>query len=235
MSKKIKRGIFYAAGLLLLAMGITLNTKAGLGVSPIISVSYSISQILDSNFGNITFILYSTFVGIEIILHIIINARNKRTKTKYDLKKASIMDILQLPLSLIFTRFMNLFSAFFPDFSTDFPGTFWGSIAGRVIVLIIAIILTGIGAVLSLDMRIIPNPGDGIVQAMSDFCGKKVGFVKNCFDLFNVCLTSTLCMISLGHIVGIGIGTLLAVIGVGRVMAFFNHFCLEKVSKMTGI
>ena len=40
--KSILRGIYYAAGILILAMGLTLNTKAGLGVSPIISVPFSI-------------------------------------------------------------------------------------------------------------------------------------------------------------------------------------------------
>lgn len=44
MQKKINRGIVYVAGLLLLAMGIILNTKTGLGVSPIISVAYSIGN-----------------------------------------------------------------------------------------------------------------------------------------------------------------------------------------------
>ena len=38
---------FYIAGLLILALGIILNTKSGLGVSPIISVAYSISTILN--------------------------------------------------------------------------------------------------------------------------------------------------------------------------------------------
>ena len=41
----IYRGGFYLVGLLVLALGISLNTKTGLGVSPIISVSYSISTI----------------------------------------------------------------------------------------------------------------------------------------------------------------------------------------------
>lgn len=44
-NKKIIRGIIYITGLLTLALGIILNTKAGLGVSPIISVSYSILQM----------------------------------------------------------------------------------------------------------------------------------------------------------------------------------------------
>lgn len=43
--QKVYRACFYVLGLLILAMGLTLNTKAGLGVSPIISVSYSISTI----------------------------------------------------------------------------------------------------------------------------------------------------------------------------------------------
>ena len=60
------RVLFYAAGLLILALGLTLNTKTGLGVSPIISVAYSISVIFDYNFGNMTLALYSVFVLIEI-------------------------------------------------------------------------------------------------------------------------------------------------------------------------
>ena len=54
----ILRVTFYVAGLLILALGIILNTKSGLGVSPIISVAYSIATISGSNFGNTTFLLY---------------------------------------------------------------------------------------------------------------------------------------------------------------------------------
>ena len=54
----IYRVLIYIAGLLILAMGLTLNTKAGLGVSPIISVSYSVSEITHHNFGNTTLVLY---------------------------------------------------------------------------------------------------------------------------------------------------------------------------------
>ena len=51
MKKQIfYRILFYAAGLLILALGLTLNTKTGLGVSPIISVAYSIATIFNHNF-----------------------------------------------------------------------------------------------------------------------------------------------------------------------------------------
>ena len=127
---------------------------------------------------------------------------------------------------------MNLFSSYIPDFSKDLHNTIWETIPARIVILLMAIILTGIGAAMSLDMRIVPNPGDGIVQAMSDFVGKDVGLVKNCFDLFNICLTITLCMIFVGHIVGIGIGTVIAVIGVGRVIALFNYIFMKKFIKL---
>ena len=55
------RIVFYVAGLLILALGIILNTKSGLCVSPIISVAYSIATIRGFNFGKITFLLYSAF------------------------------------------------------------------------------------------------------------------------------------------------------------------------------
>lgn len=48
-NKLIIRWVFYLLGLLILALGIMLNTKANLGVSPIISVPYSISHIIGFN------------------------------------------------------------------------------------------------------------------------------------------------------------------------------------------
>ena len=75
------RILFYCIGLLVLALGLTLNTKTGLGVSPIISVAYSISEIFDHNFGNMTLALYSIFVLNELVLHMI-RKRKYRRKIK---------------------------------------------------------------------------------------------------------------------------------------------------------
>ena len=61
--EKVNRWIFYILGMVVLAAGITLNTKTGLGVSPIISVAYCVSQIFELNFGDMTFVLYGIFCG----------------------------------------------------------------------------------------------------------------------------------------------------------------------------
>ena len=124
----INRIIFYITGLLILAMGLTLNTKAGLGVSPIISVSYSISQIMGMNFGNTTMGLYCVFVVVELILHFIRDRRSEKTEgavlehaNRMNRKLVFLMDVLQIPLSMIFTRFLNLFAKVIPDFSVCSP------------------------------------------------------------------------------------------------------------------
>ena len=235
------RILFYVIGLLVLALGLTLNTKTGLGVSPIISVAYSISEIFDHNFGNMTLALYSLFVVIEMILHLIRSRKYAKISGgelshagKTDLKLILLMDFLQIPLSLIFTRFLNVFSAVIPNLYSDRQSTA-GEMAVRVAFLIIAIILTGIGAAMSLNMRIVPNPGDGIVQAIADTIHKSVGFTKNCFDLTNITITICISLTFSGHLVGIGVGTVLAMVGVGRTIAVFNHFTYAKMKELAAV
>ena len=56
--------------MVVLTLGLTLNTLANLGVPPIISVLYSISQIIGLNFINITFVVYAIFVVVQLAIHI---------------------------------------------------------------------------------------------------------------------------------------------------------------------
>ena len=221
---------FYLAGLLILAMGLTLNTKAGLGVSPIISVSYSVSQIFGLNFGNVTMAQYSLFVVVELVLHSLRKGDRDRQGTKMVL----VMDLLQIPLSLVFTRFLNLFGALVPDVAAG-AASWRENLPVRLAVLVLAILCTGVGASMSLSMRIVPNPGDGIVQAIADWLRKPIGLTKNGFDLANITLTILLGLALAGRVVGVGIGTVVAVVGVGRVMALFQHLAGRKMAALSGM
>ena len=209
LNKKTLRFLVYVIGMFILALGLTLNTKANLGVSPIISVPYSIAQITGLNFGDLTFVVYVIFVVIQIVIHI--RSRNH---------KKIVSDILQIPLSLVFTRLLNLFSCYIPTSQQMYI---------RFMILILAIICTGIGAAMLLSMQIVPNPGDGIVQALAERFNKSVGLTKNLFDGFNLCITLCISVFIAYQIVGIGIGTVVAVLGVGRVIALFHHIFEEKI------
>lgn len=209
MDKKRLRILVYVVGMFILALGLTLNTKANLGVSPIISVPYSISQITGLNFGDLTFVVYAMFVVVQIIIHI-------RLKNH----KRIASDILQLPLSLIFTRLLNIFTVHIPTSQ---------NLGIRFIILTFAIICTGIGAAMSLSMQIVPNPGDGIVQALAERFDKSVGIAKNLFDCLNLSITLCISLFIAHQIVGVGIGTVIAVVGVGRVIALFHHIFESKI------
>ena len=119
----INRIIFYITGLLILAMGLTLNTKAGLGVSPIISVSYSISQITGMNFGNTTMGLYCVFVVVELILHFIRDRRSEKTEgavlehaNRMNRKLVFLMDVTdpaEYDIYPVFKSFCKSYPGFF--------------------------------------------------------------------------------------------------------------------------
>lgn len=211
MNKKMIRVFYYVLGILFLAMGLILNTKTELGVSAIISVPYCVSEITNYNFGNATLIAYALFVAAEFV----INGKNRNW-----------LDLLQLPFSLIFTRLMNVFSAMIQIEHHSF--------AGKFALLLLAIICTGIGAAMMVNMKIVANPGDAIVAALAERWGKPMGFAKNVFDISCVTCACVIGLAFTGGVVGIGIGTLASMILVGRTIAVFNHFFKEKMAVQAG-
>ena len=140
MSVEIRnRWVCYLVGMLLLALGLTLNTKSGLGVSPIISVAFCTSRLLELNFGDMTFLLYVLFVAAQFW----IRGKDRR-----------MSDLLQIPLSLVFSRVLNLYDAVIPYDSAE------AGFVSNLVVLLAAVLLTGIGVSMTVNMRLVPNPGD---------------------------------------------------------------------------
>ena len=216
MRSSVIRIFVYLISLVLLALGLTLNVQTGLGVSPIVSVAFSASAVTGIAFADATFILYSLFVVVEVIVHMTV-----RKKERIEVVK----DLLQLPLSLVFTRFMALFQIIIPDVSGE-------NMAIRLLVLLAAIAATGTGAAGSLSMRLVPNPGDGIVRTLAELIGKSVGFTKNLFDGLNVSIAILIGLVFTHSIPGVGLGTILAFIGVGRVVSLYNMTIGRKVMPM---
>ncbi|NCB94439.1 MAG: hypothetical protein EOM40_18060 [Clostridia bacterium] len=203
----------YGIGILSLALGLTLNTKTQLGTSPIISVPYTISCIWQLNFGNLTLIYYTLFV----IAQFIIKGKNRQ-----------LMDVLQIPFSIVFTRFLNLFDAMFQLEVHNL----WQ----KLLILAAAILFTGIGVVLTVNMKLIVNPGDGIVQAIAGRIKKSMGLTKNIVDFTCLIISCLMGFVFAGRFtVGIGLGTVIAMICVGRVIAVLNFFFKKKMQEKAGL
>ena len=206
------RVIIYLTGMFLLALGITLNTQAGLGASAIVSIPYAISRGTGLSFANLTLLIYCAFVVAQFIIKG---------------KQYNLLDILQVVVSIVFTRFMALFQTIIVYKS--------GFLPTDLVVLALGILLTGIGASMTVDMMLIPNPGDGIVNSISIRSKKELGLCKNCFDLGCVICSLAIGLLFGNAILGVGLGTLLSMLGVGRVIAIFNHMTKEKLVTLAGI
>lgn len=209
---KVKRIILrwsvYLLGLLFLALGIALSIKTALGISPISSVAFSISEIWHINLGVVNFVVYAVFVAAQFAL------RGKNSR---------VVDLLQLAVSFIFSWALDKLVNGMPYNAADHG--FWGNFA----VLLVAIVFIGVGVSGSVQMKLIPNPGDGIVQAVAEKMGWEQGFAKNVFDVGCVCVTVILGLLFSGELIGVGVGTVAAMLGVGRVVALTNRLLKKKV------
>ena len=166
------------------------------------------------NFGDAAFLMYCVYIAGQFLL------RGKKSRW---------FDLLQLPVSLLFSRVLNIFGAVITYNAAASP--LWS----RLLVLAAAHVFTAIGVSLSVNMRLTPNPGDGIVQAVAQRMGRDQGFAKNVFDLGCVAATVCLGLLLTGRIVGIGLGTLLAMVGVGRVIALVNHWPKAGMCRLAGV
>lgn len=206
MEKQLQRSAIYFTGMIFLSLGIALNTQTGLGVSPPLSIAFVIADLTNISIGDITLVIYCLFVFGEFIL----------LRRNFHLS-----NILQIPFSIVFTRLINFYN-YYLQLHSD-------SLLKNFCILLIAIILTGTGAAMMISMRLIPNPGDGLVLAISDTTHHSLGFTKNIFDIANVAIAAIVGFLFHTPFCGIGIGTLLSMFGIGRTVSIFNYFFQDRL------
>ena len=206
------RFLFYLAGMVLLALGLTLNTLTGLGASAIVSIPFTLSEGTGLNFGDLTFLTYCVLVAAQFV----VKGKNR-----------TWVDLLQLVVSLLVSWLLNLFKAAIPYES--------GFLPADIALLLLAILLTGVGAAMSVDMQLVRNPGDGIVYSLTQRFGKELGLCKNLFDVGCVAISLVLGLAFGDPLLGIGLGTILSMMGVGRSIAVFNGLCKPRLLAMAGL
>ena len=209
--ERLWRGGLYVLGLLVLALGLTLHNKCALGTSAMSTTPYFVSLVWGVDFGGAMFVFYALCVAAELVL----KPRGQ--------KLAALPQVaVSLALSLVLSRM---------DGAIPTPEALWG----KVLLLVGAVVFTGIGAALCLSARLIPGAGDGIVEALSQRFGMELGLTKNLFDLFCMVVTFVLGLAT-GHFMeALGVGTLVGVVGVGRVMTVFDRVCKERLDRLMGL
>ena len=129
----------------------------------------------------------------------------------------------------MFSRVLNVYSAVIPYRCEAH------SLWENLLLLAAAILLTGIGAAVTVNMRLVPNPGDGIVAAVAERLGRDQGFGKNLVDVCCVALTCVIGLTAEGRVVGVGLGTVAAMVCVGRVIALVNRLGRDWMCAAAGL
>ena len=204
--KKVIRFLIYLLGLGILSLGVILNTRTGYGVSPLNSMPYAISEIFHYKLGTVTIAFYTCYVVIEMLM------------------LGRVLDIkllMQVPCGIVFGMYTNLFSSLI----TYEPSNH----IIRITFLALAIFLTALGVFMTVNMNLVPNPPDGLTDLIGKKLNKDFGFAKNIFDSISIVMTIIICLVFSDHIIGIGVGTLIAVLMIGRTAAWLNKRWKHKL------
>lgn len=194
VSRLAARMGIYILGLMVLAFAIALSVNCNLGVSPVSSLPYVVSQILGISLGNCSILVYAVYIGIQMIL---------------GGKKFQPALLLQLVFVTVFGYFTDTAKYLLGDFML--PGYL-----GQLVMLAVSIGLLSLSIVLYVDVKIVPMPAEGLVACISEKFGKPFSTVKMCFDCTSVAVGLTLCLLFLGKVVGIREGTVITAVLVGK-------------------
>ena len=195
-----------------MALGVTLNTKAGLGISPVTAVPYSIAHAFNISFAMTVFLVYAVMLVIQFVL--------KGTKREWK-------DLLQIPFSFVFSAFLEWFETLMEVSFT----TLWQNL----LLLSAATVCIGAGAAMMVAMRMVPNPPDGVIFAVGMVTGKDLGLLKNILDLVCVAIAVAVDLVFTGRLSSVGIGTFIVMVFTGRVVYVFNRFFRKKLVKLAGL
>ena len=177
-----------------MTIAIGLSIKANLGISPVSSVPYTLTVVWGVEIGIATVIFHTVLVIIQYIL----------LREKFGMK-----NLLQLPVGIVFGYFTSL-SVFLMNFLP--PAN---DIVMSLIYLLLSIIVISIGEILYLPANLVALASSGIVQVIAAVLGKPFSHVKIVFDVIMVGGSAAVCLLTVGSLGSVGLGTVISAFLVG--------------------
>lgn len=208
----IWRWIIYSIGLMCCALGTALSSKTNLGISCVVSMPYAIARAsgLDSSF-----MVFLVFTGMAVA-QIFIRGKHRQWR-----------DLLQIPVSMAYSAFLSWFSTLF----SLQPELMWQ----RLALMAVSICIMGLGVCLSVNMELVPNAADGLVYTIGQVTGKDIGLVKNIVDIVCVTISLAVDLLFSGKIETVGLGTVCAMIFLGRAVYAANRLLRKWIRQKAGL
>ena len=196
----LRRLLVYVAGLFVLAVGVGVAVKSNLGISPVNSIPYVLSQVTGLDQGLLTTLVFCGFIVIQIIL------------LRRDFK---IIQLLQVACATVFGYFVTLCNNLLA-----FPAP--QSYPLKLVLTIISVICVAGGMFLYLCGELIPQPAEGLCLAVEKKSGWKYSNIKVGFDCTLVFTAAVISLVAAGSVVGLREGTLIAMLSVGKIIGFMS-------------
>lgn len=209
-TKWIARVFMYALGLLILAFGVAFSVNSNLGVSPVNSLPYVVSLIVNQSLGTCVTVI---FIG-YILLQILILGKDFQW-----------INLTQILCSTLFGEFVDLAKMIVGDFAIP-------TYAGKLVMLTISMVLIAIGISTYMGVKLVNMPMEGLTAAIaSKFPGAKFHNVKVIVDCVAVGTGVVLSFVFLGGLFGIREGTILSAMLIGKIIPFANKLTLPIIKK----
>lgn len=207
--KYFKRVVIYICGIFMIALGGILAIKSNLGASPVSSLPLSISRVSRLSLGTATIALFTFYVLIQIIV------------LRKNFKK---VQLLQIVFAILFGQIMNFFNSII---NIDVDNFYI-----KITICLLSFFITALGVFITITSNIVPVAPDGLVQVISLKRRIDFGKAKNYFDCMVVILSILLLLINGKSLEGLGIGTILSAILVGRIVFIINKYFKENLEKI---
>jgi uncharacterized membrane protein YczE len=199
-SMLLRRLSLYLLGNFVLAFGVSVAVKSDLGITPVNSIAYVASITFLIDHGLMTALVYACYVLLQFAI----------------LKKEfHPSGFLQIGVATVFGLFLSVTNRLLPF---PPPEEYWI----RILLMIASVVIIALGIILYLRMELLPQPAEGLLLAIQKKKGWKLHNIKLCFDCVVVAIAALISLIAFHKIVGLREGTLIAMLGVGRVMGFLS-------------
>ena len=204
------RILIYCVALFLMSLGVALSVNSNLGVSPVNSLPYVISQIIHVQMGTCVTVLFCFYIFLQIaILR----------------KEFHLVNLLQIAFSTLFGYFVDFAKLLVGDFAIP-------TYAGKLTMLAGSILLISLGVMLYIDVELVPMPMEGLSSCIAKKLGKPFPTMKTVVDCIVVATGVVLSFLFLGKLDGIREGTIITAAVTGKLIAVFRKFLSPTIKKI---
>ncbi|MEI3244656.1 MAG: DUF6198 family protein [Lachnospiraceae bacterium] len=183
------------------SLGVVLMLHSGSGISAISSVPYAFSEVFPAlSLGTWTYIFQGALVLTLMILR----------------RKFVPSYLFSFVVGFVFSEMLNVHKLWVDTLPTSVPE--------RILYFVISYILLCIGIALSNRCGLPIIPTDLFPRELADITKIRYSRIKVSYDVICLAITGVMTVLLLGHLDGLGIGTILAAFTMGKVIGWIGDW-----------